>query len=152
MVRATESGGRAARLWAAVVGATVIGAMLYPVVRGSDGFPLSNYPMFSREKDPVAVIHHVIAVSEAGNHRPLTPEHLGTDEIMQASQTAKLAVQGRRADELCTRAAAAVAVDEDYADASHVQVRVDTFDAIAYWSGDRAPSKSVVAAMCAVER
>ena len=97
MGRATE------RAYAAVVSTAVLGAMLWPVVRGSDGFPLSNYPMFSREKDPVAVIHHVIAISDAGNHRPLEPEHLGTDEIMQASQTAKLAVQGRRADDLCQR-------------------------------------------------
>jgi hypothetical protein len=146
MVRAIE------RAYAAVVSAAVIGAMLWPVLRGSDGFPLSNYPMFSREKDPVAVIHHVIAVSEAGNHRPLTPEHLGTDEIMQASQTAKLAVQRHTAEELCVRAAAAVAHDDDYADTSHVQVRVDWFDAIAYWMGDRSPRRSVVAATCAVER
>jgi hypothetical protein len=129
-----------------------IGAMLWPLHRGSDGFPLSNYPMFSREKDPVAVIHHVIAVSSAGNHRPLTPEHLGTDEIMQASQTAKLAVQGRAAEDLCRRAAANVAADASYDDAVQLQVRVDWFDAIAYWTGDRAPRRTVIAATCSVER
>ncbi len=146
MGRATE------RAWAGCVSAAVLGAMLWPLARGSDGFPLSNYPMFSREKDPVAVIHHVIAISESGNHRPLEPEHLGTDEIMQASQTAKLAVQSRTADDLCERAAAVVAADDDYADATHLQVRVDTFDAVAYWKGDRAPRRTVVAASCPVPR
>ena len=140
------------RAYAAVVSTAVLGAMLWPVVRGSDGFPLSNYPMFSREKDPVATIHHVIALSDSGNHRPLEPEHLGTDEIMQASQTAKLAVQGKTAEDLCARAAAVVAEDDDYADATQLQVRVDTFDAVAYWKGDRKPRRTVIAASCAVER
>lgn len=139
------------RVWAAVFGIGILGAMLWPLTRGSDGFPLSNFPMFSRAKDSVAVIHHVIALSSEGHHRPLLPEHLGTDEIMQASQTAKLAVQDGTAEDLCRRAAANVAEDDDYADATHVQVRVDWFDAIAYWTGDRSPRRSVVAATCPVE-
>jgi hypothetical protein len=149
MGRATDAQHRA---FAGVVWLATIGAMLWPLVHGSDGFPLSNYPMFSREKDPVAVIHHVIAVSDAGNHRPLRPEHLDTDEIMQASQTAKLAVQGRGADDLCRRAAANVGADAAYADAMQLQVRVDWFDAIEYWNGDRKPRRAVVAATCPVER
>jgi hypothetical protein len=91
-------------------------------------------------------------VSSEGNHRPLTPEHLGTDEIMQASQTAKLAVQGGTAEDLCRRAATQVAADDGYQDATHLQVRVDVFDAIVYWTGDRTPRRSMVAAMCPVER
>ena len=124
--------------------------MLWPLYSHEDGFPLSNFPMFSHPKGTEAVIHHVVGFSREGNHRPMTPEDLGTDEIMQASQTAKIAIRGRRADELCVRVAANIAGDEDYADITQLQVRVDWYDAVAYWQGDRKPRRTVLAAQCKV--
>ena len=70
---------------------------------------------------------------------------------MQASQTAKLAVESGTAADLCRRVAANVAVDDAFVDATHVQVRVDWFDAIAYWTGNRKPLRTQVAATCPVE-
>jgi hypothetical protein len=127
-----------------------LGAMTWPMHSHVDGFPLSDYPMFSRPKDSQAVIHHVVGFSRDGMHRPMGPEQLGTDEIMQASQTAKLAIRDQRADDLCRRVAAKIVDDDDYADITKLQVRVDWYDAIAYWNGDRKPRRTILAAACPV--
>src|SRR5690606_11333539 len=79
------------RVWAALVSTVMLAAVAWPAVRGSDGFPLSNYPMFSRPKDSIVQVYHVVAHSREGRHRPLPPAVLGTDEIMQAYQTVKFA-------------------------------------------------------------
>lgn len=121
---------------------------------GKDGFPLSNYPMFSREKQRTARIYHVVGFAADGQARPMRPTLLGTDEIMQASQTAKLAVAGGRgaAKDLCKRVASRV-VESDAVEPRVVslQVRVDVFDAVAYWDGERKPKHARVVARCRVE-
>lgn len=144
----------AARAWAAAVSVVLVVLVLVPAFVGKDGFPLSNYPMFSQPKGTSARVYHVLGISSRGEHRPLPPEAVGTDEIMQAYQTVKLA--SRRgpvaAAEFCTRTAEAVRGDEEFADLEALQVRIDTFDAVAYWGGDRKPRKAVVVATCEVPR
>jgi hypothetical protein len=141
--------------WFAVAFSLVtIGAVLAPIVYDEDDFPLSNYPMFSHAREPVARIHHVVGYSSEGRHRPVPPEALGTDEIMQAYQTAKLMI-GRGPDAaraLCERTAAYVAAEDSLADLERLEVRIDWFDTIAYWKGDRTPKKTHVAATCPTGR
>lgn len=141
--------------YALIVSMAVVGAMLWPLWRGSDGFPLSNYPMFSREKAPKARIFHIVGFSSSERHRPIPPPLLGTEEVMQASQTTKLAiVAGREASTaLCKEVAGRVAEAGDaWADLTHLEVRSDLYDTIAYWNGRRTPLHTRVVARCAVTR
>ncbi len=138
--------------WAAVVSLTLCLAVLWPAVRGTDGFPLSNYPMFSKPKSTRAKVFHVLGISAAGQHRPLPPLAVGTDEIMQAYQTVKLAIRGgpSSARALCAQAAARVLDDDELADITALQVRIDVFDAVEYWRGERRPLQARVIAECPV--
>ena len=138
----------------AVASVVVLAALLSPLVRGQDGFPLSNYPMFAEPRDTAVKIRHVIGVTADDRVRPLPPRVLGTDEIMQANQIALFASKNRkRAAELCTRTAAELATrGDDWQDVVRVEVRTDEYDAIRYWQGDRAPLRSRVHAECEVRR
>lgn len=153
MARATEFS-RRERLFGTLFSIAVMAAVAAPMVYGKDDFPLSNYPMFSRKRDPVAKVYHVVGFSSVGNHRPLPPKAVGTDEIMQAWQTVKLAVRRRPhgARDLCKEVAQYASTHEEYDDLLRIEVRVDWFDTQAYWQGNRKPVRTKVAARCPVPR
>lgn len=138
----------------AVASVVVLAALLSPLVRGRDGFPLSNYPMFAEPRDTAVKIRHVIGVTADARVRPLPPRVLGTDEIMQANQIALFASKNKqRAAELCTRTAAELATrDGEWREIVRVEVRTDEFDAIRYWLEDRTPLRGRVHAQCEVPR
>lgn len=138
----------------AVASVVVLAALLSPLVRGRDGFPLSNYPMFAEPRDTSVKIRHVIGVTADARVRPLPPRMLGTDEIMQANQIALFAAKHKqRAAELCTRTAAEIAArGDDWRDIVRVEVRTDEYDAIRYWLEDRTPLRGRVHAECEVRR
>jgi hypothetical protein len=129
-------------------------AVAAPLVRGKDDFPLSNYPMFSRARARVERFYHVVGFSNRGDHRPVEPSMVGTDEIMQAHQTVKLAIRRgpQAAQSLCEAAAERVAEERDYDDLDFLEVRVDWFDTWVYWEGDRRPRNTNVAARCPIAR
>lgn len=137
---------------AAITIAIVLAAVLWPIVRGRDGFPLSNYPMFSGDRPREVKIHHVIGRDAAGHGRPLPPKALGTEEVMQASESARLAARNRAsADDLCRRAAGRVsALGSGWTDIVEVEVRLDVFDAIDYWQHERRPLRGETIARCTV--
>lgn len=141
---------RLEHLWAWIVTATMLGAVAWPGFRGTDGFPLSNYPMFSRPKDPVARVYHVLGHSRDGRHRPLSPSALGTFEVMQAHQSVKSAVGQGRALEFCESLSTRIADDPDEQDIDRLEVRIDAFDIRTYFDGDRHPQESNVVATCPV--
>lgn len=147
----------AAQGWRWKLGAVLLwvgftAAILYPIVPDKDDFPLSNYPMFSVPKKTTAKIYHVVGFTPDGRAYPLSPEMVGTDEIMQASQTVKLAIGGGRAKTLCDEAAQRVADSRDFAEVTRLQVRIDVFDSIRYWEGDRSTSRTRILAKCGVPR
>ena len=135
------------RTWFAVA---LTAAVLWPLVHDEDGFPLSNYPMFSTPKNTRAKIYHVVGFTPHGEGYPLSPEMVGTDEIMQAYQTVKLAIRGGRADALCEKAAARVKGSEDFAAVTRLQVRIDVFESVRYWEGDRSTERTRIVAKCEV--
>ncbi|MEM6990303.1 MAG: hypothetical protein AAF721_07395 [Myxococcota bacterium] len=144
------------RLFSVVFGVSLLGAVVSPSLRTPpvDGFPLSNYPMFSvaRETEAVRIVH-VVAFDDAGGGRPVSPAMLGSIEVMQARQTVRIAVRkGRAASmDLCSRAATQLAeAGGSWASARRVEVRVDTYDAIAYFEGDTRPHHAEVHASCPV--
>lgn len=140
------------RLWAGAAALAMTAAILWPVVPDEDGFPLSNYPMFSSPKTTRAKIYHVVGFTPEGRGMPLSPSMLDTDEIMQAYQTAKLAIRGGRAQTLCEGAAKRVEQSDDFSDVTRLEVRIDVFDAVRYWEGDRSTESSRIIARCEVRR
>jgi hypothetical protein len=142
------------RAYWACTSVLMLALVAWPVARGRDGFPLSNYPMFSKPRAREAVVRHAVGITVDGRSRPLPPATLGTDEVMQASQSASLASKSpRHAAEMCTRIAAELARrGEAFADIARVELRTDRFDTIAYWQGDRTPSGGEAHASCEVKR
>jgi hypothetical protein len=144
---------RLERVHAVVLGTAMLGAVLWPLARDPprDGFPLSNYPMFSaHKKGTSARISHVVAVSREGRHRPVTPDLVGTDEVMQAHQTIKIAVKRGESKALCERVAERVGDDPASGDIASLEVRTDVYDVFAYFEGERTPLQTQVHARCPV--
>jgi hypothetical protein len=159
MTEASERGeaihdlGRGQRLAVATWSVGLLLAVLWPILRDppSDGFPLSNYPMFSADRrSAMAEIGHVVGFSREGRHRPVPPELLGTEEIMQASQTVRVAIDRGYAEQLCRRTAERVRADPAHVDLLRLEVRTDRYDALAYFAGDTKPRGTQVHARCPV--
>lgn len=149
-MRASE---RRERAWAIGFGTTLLVLVFLPLVTREDSFPLSDYPMFSSHRENAAArVTHVVAHSRVGNHRPVPPRMLGTKEIMQAHQTALVAAKDpATAADLCARVAANVADEgEAWSDVDRLELRVDRYDAVAYWQGEHTPLRSRVYASCPV--
>lgn len=142
------------RVYWACTSVLMLALVAWPLARGRDGFPLSNYPMFSKPRAREAVVRHTVGITPDGRSRPLPPAALGTDEVMQASQSASLASKSpAHAADLCARVAAELARrGEAFADIAEVELRTDRFDIIAYWEGERTPSGGETHARCEVPR
>lgn len=141
------------KTWAGLVSVAMLGATLSPLIYQRDGFPLSNYPMFSTKREVRTRVFHVVGRSADGSARPLEPALLGTDEVMQAHQVASLAARSTAAaTELCTRVATVTARSPDYAAVTQVELRVDTFDSVAYWEGKPSHQGGRAIATCPVVR
>ena len=141
------------RAWVFAFSGGLLLAILWPILRDppKDGFPLSNYPMFSSSRDRTrSEIPHVVGYSRQGRHRPLTPEQLGSAEIMQAYVTVRFAIRKGHARDLCLRSAELVASQPEHADLERLEVRTDIYDSLAYFSGDKKPRKTRVHARCPV--
>jgi hypothetical protein len=151
MGRATELTGRE-RIFAAVFFGLSVAAVASPLVHGEDDFPLSSYPMFSWAREPVSRVPHVVGFGADGRGRPMPPHVTGTDEVLQAYRLTEVAIaQGAAASlALCERAARAVASRPDLADVRRLEVRLDGYDNVAYWKGERKPTEARVAARCDV--
>ena len=147
-------GERRERAWAIAFATVLLTCVFVPVVTNTNGFPLSNYPMFSGHRDTAVRIVHVVAHSRAGDHRPVPPRLFGTPEIMQAHQTAVVATKTPEgAAELCTLVAENVAeAGERWSDVDVLELRADRYDAVRYWRGERKPLRSKVYARCPVPR
>lgn len=146
---------RLQRAWASGFGTILIALVLLPLATNADSFPLSNYPMFSNHRENASArVTHVVGRSRTGNHRPVPPRMLDTPEIMQAHQSAVVAAKNPIAAELlCARVAVNVAEAGDaWSDIDRLELRADRYDAVAYWQGDRAPTRSRVFASCPVLR
>ena len=115
-------------------------ATLSPLVRDplDDGFPLSTYPMFAMPASRVLTLDYALGVAADGTRRVLSPDVVGTSEVLQAAALIERAVRGPR-DELrasCERIAARVATRPAFADVVAVRIVTGTHDAIGYLAHD----------------
>ncbi|WP_437726722.1 hypothetical protein [Sorangium sp. So ce861] len=129
--------------------------MLAPLFRRPpvDSFPLSTYPMFSWGRhDARTTVERAVGVDSRGERRPIPPRLVGSEEVLQAKATLAHSIrQGARAARaLCRGVAARVAEDDRYADVVKVEIRTDTFDAVAFFDGHETPIDSKLHASCKV--
>jgi hypothetical protein len=144
------------RLYAYTLSFVMLGAVLSPALRdpNDDGFPLSTYPMFSRNRGRASSVTSALAVGPGGVEVAVPPALLGTSETMQAFRILSKGVHAgpRSAKNLCRTLAERVAASRDAAFAGATQVALVTqeFDSIEYLAGRRTPLSRVVNARCAV--
>lgn len=133
---------RLRRWWGSGVSIVVTALVALPLAlpTTSDSFPLSTYPMFSRQLPATVSLPHVLAVDANGSRRPLPPAALGTDEVIGASVMIRAAVRGgpEMLDELCRRAAQ----HSSAAGSEAVVVVTATYDVVAYFTEGRTPLDS----------
>lgn len=142
---------RRARWRALLVSAAVVIAVAVPGVRMlispevPDGFPLSTYPMFTRDRGRVVEVATVVAETPQGEVGRLSPRTIaGTDQVVQAGVTVRQAVAagpgaaGRLCDEVAGRVAAPATV----------AVVVERYDVIAWSAGGREPLERRAHAEC----
>ncbi|AUX40963.1 hypothetical protein SOCE26_023650 [Sorangium cellulosum] len=137
------------------VSAGLVLLMLAPLFRRPpvDSFPLSTYPMFSWGRhDARTTVERAVGVGARGERRPIPPRLVGSEEVLQAKATLAQSIrQGARAARaLCRGIAARVAEQDSYADVVAIELRTDTFDAVAFFEGQEAPVDSKVHATCKV--
>ncbi|MGK3965458.1 hypothetical protein WMF38_14935 [Sorangium sp. So ce118] len=143
------------RAYAYGVTAGLLLLMLAPLFRRPpvDSFPLSTYPMFSWGRhDARTTVERAVGVDSRGGRRPIPPRLVGSEEVLQAKATLAHSIrQGARATRaLCRGIAARVAEQSGQADLVSVEIRTDTFDAVAFFEGQEAPIDSKLHATCKV--
>ncbi|WP_437280905.1 hypothetical protein WME90_10205 [Sorangium sp. So ce375] len=143
------------RAYAYGVTAVFLLLMLAPLFRRPpvDSFPLSTYPMFSWGRhDAQTAVERAVGVDSRGGRRPIPPHLVGSEEVLQAKATLAQSIrQGARAVRaLCRGIATRVAAQDGHADIVAVEIRTDTFDAVAFFEGQEAPIDSKLHATCKV--
>ena len=141
-----------ARVWSYGLGAALIVAVLLPLVGDprDDDFPFSTYPMFSGRQSSEATIAHAVVIDANGERSALPPVAVANDEVIQAFETLRQAVrQGPDATaRLCAHAADWYAGGHE--GPARVEIVSDTYDAVAYFDGDKQPLATEVHASCEV--
>ena len=128
-----------------LVSAALLVALWWPLVAKRDSFPLSTYPMFSRERAAEIDVDHVIGVLADGGREPVPPSLVADGEVLQTRVLVRGAVQrGRDATrELCR--AVAERAGTRYLE---LEVRSDRYQVLGYFAGNREPVTSRVHARC----
>lgn len=111
-----------------VVGVTGLAVLAPAVTGGGDSYPLSSYPMFSRDRGEEAHLATAVAESASGEVWRLDPETIsGSDEVILAAATVARAIRGGRVEALCREIADRI----DDPEARHVVVRTEQHDLVA---------------------
>jgi hypothetical protein len=130
-------------------------AALSPAFRDAeqDSFPLSTYPMFARTLDKPE-LSFVERVDDKRHVQRLTPEHVGSDEVMQSYRVIKRAVREgpAAARSLCRTVAQRLAEREHHRRDVKLRVVSARFDPVAYFVEDAEPESRVVIASCSARR
>jgi hypothetical protein len=142
--------GLAVRAWITL--AVGLGAVLWPLVHGRDGYPLSTYPMFARPRPAQERVDR--AVGLRGEERVQLPLRVvGSEEPMQVVVTLGRAIRRGQAARLCADVARRVAADPAFAGLEAVEIATERHDALAYFaSDDPQPLARSVRARCEVPR
>jgi hypothetical protein len=116
----------------------------------SDGLPVSDYPMFATARPSVTTFRTAVAVDHDGLDVRLGPGDVaGTDEVILAVETVRLAVDGGGA--AATRLCREIAARLDGNRFARVELRSEEHDLVAWYEDDaRQPRSTRVHARCPV--
>jgi hypothetical protein len=100
--------------WAAYFSLAMIGAVLWPIQENwrddpRDSFPLSYYPMFSRERKPVETFYYVIGQDAAGKRHQVRYKDIGDGGGNQVRRQLRRIMSEGHAPELAADVAARIA-------------------------------------------
>jgi hypothetical protein len=148
------------RLYAYAVSVAFLGAVAAPGLGdvNDDGYPLSTYPMFARQRARVNDVTGAFAVWKDGRRVALPPRLVANGEAMLAVATLHRALAaGRVATRaLCGALAARVAStrDAELAGASRIEIVTQRVDSIDFLGGRRPSTGDAgrVRAHCAVTK
>jgi len=109
-----------------------------------DGFPISTYPMFTRDRGRLVEVPSVV-ITEGDEVDRLSPSAIAdTDQVIEAHEVVARAVREHAADELCREVAGRVDLDGG----EQLEVVLERYDTIAWASGDDEPLQRRVVASC----
>ena len=137
-----------------VVGVGLPLAVLSPIFSGAgDSFPLSTYPMFSRARGQ-PTLYAVVAQMSDGHQQRLSPELVGSKEVLQAKVLIQRSVDGgpETMAELCRDTAARVASAAAFGAARSVAIVRRQYDPIGYFTTGPAPIAEETLLECRVIR
>ena len=119
---------------ALLVSLVFIALTLWPALRGppTDSFPLSTYPMFSTVRK-TSWLHVVVGYDAAGEEYKIPPPLVANFEVMQAAQTIRKAIRGKRAKQLCEEVAAKVAGRPGFTEVERIEVQSRLLDPSRYF-------------------
>jgi len=153
MVVSAEPNVVSKKLAAALLTSVMVVLVVSPVFRSppTDSFPLSTFPMFSDLVEPVVAIDVVVGIDTTGASVSLGPRVIaGTDEVIIAGSIVRQAVRGGAASaaQLCDDVVSRVGADKGL---TAIEVRTETVDAIAWFSGSSQPLSTQVHHRCALD-
>lgn len=116
-----------------------------------DSFPLSTYPMFSSRR-AMPVLEQVVAVERNGATRPVPPQLIVNDEVMQAAVTVRQAVHRGPAAvaTLCRHIATQMGNAPRYEDVVLIEIVSARYDPILYFTEAPEPVERVRRHACPV--
>lgn len=137
-----------------LVTAGLIGALVAPVIRDRDGFPLSTYPMYSRSRGDAVTFATAQAIDGDGDVSTLTLGVIGdSDDPLIVAGELRDAIRDDRADQRCAEIAQrAQRWDGLPADATSIEVVTERHDVVARVKGGDSLLERTVHASCEVSR
>ena len=114
-------------------------------------FRLESHQVLSSPRDPVVFMEDLDLVLP----RPvviLDRQDAVARELLRYTRTMSETDALRVAQTLCEEAAKRVTQSDDIADVTRLEVRIDVFDAVRYWEGDRTTESTRIIAKCQVRR
>lgn len=145
------------RNWGTLVAATLLVAWPALGELDDDSFPLSNYPMFAAERGR-PVMAQIVGFDGEGHVRRLSPELLGSSEVLQAKSLVERAANGgpKTRQTFCETVArrvrdAQASDDDGSAKISRLEIAKGRFDPVTYFTVSPEPIERVVLHTCNVE-
>jgi hypothetical protein len=113
-----------------LAGVLLLAMVASPLVRDprDDAFPLSTYPMFAEPRSTVLTMDYALGETASGERRTLSPQLVGTGEVLQAFVRFEHAVHTGQAPALCAEIAARL----HGTDIAFVRIVTGRHDAIDY--------------------
>ena len=146
-------------LFPAAFSMLLIGVTLSPITENfrdkpRDNFPLSYYPMFSKQRDGTATVSYLLGYDARGRSTPIPYSFAGTGGCNQVRKQIRKKVRRGDARELCRSIAKRLARKNTgpLASIQAVAVVTGTFRLDDFMAGRTKPQRLQIQAVCQVQR